>query len=56
MQHYTRKYTAIWNQLPLEIRQAQALTTFKKLLTEHLLEKQKEAEKQSVSDKVANLV
>ena len=56
MQHYTRKYTAIWNQLPLEIRQTQTLTTFKRLVTEHLLEIQKEAEKQSVSNKVADPV
>ena len=56
MQHYTRKYTAIWNQIPLEIRKTQTLTTFKKLLTEYLLEKQEKAEKQLVSDKVASLV
>ena len=40
MQYYTRKYTAIWNTIPLEIRKIQVLANFKKELTEHLLELQ----------------
>ena len=44
MQHYTRKYTAVWNAIPLEIRKLQTLASFKNNLTKHLLEKQKDAE------------
>jgi hypothetical protein len=45
MQHYTRKYTEIWNAIPLETKEIQTLEIFKKNLTKHLLEKQKSAEK-----------
>ena len=45
MQHFTRKYTKIWNTIPLETREIQTLTTFKRSLTNHLLEKQKITEK-----------
>ena len=44
MQHFTKKYTEIWNKIPREIREIQSLETFKKSLKEHLLENQKNTE------------
>jgi hypothetical protein len=44
MEHFTRKYTQVWNTVPQEIRERQSLQVFKKDLTIHLLEMQKRAE------------
>jgi len=38
--HFTDKYTATWNTLPLEIREESELKAFKRCLNEHLLKQQ----------------
>ena len=48
MQHFTRQYTAIWNEIPEEIREMQSLGRFKKHLTNYLLENQERAEELSM--------
>jgi len=40
MNHFTKKYTKIWNGLPKELRETKEIGPFKRKLTRHLLDKQ----------------